>query len=113
MAILSIELVTKIDRHKLLDALREEIGILDGWILDFQFFSNMSAMISAVLPSRNAVKFAQKLTDIGLNLPLEAVEALARQADRDIETDEFSCALNITFIGGDGDLAVFSPAVSG
>lgn len=113
MAILSIELVTTIDRHKFLDALREEIGVLDGWIADFRFFSNMSAMVSAVLPNRNAVGFARKLTAIGLNLPLEAVEALARQAGKDNKTGEFSCALNITFIHGDGDLRVASPAVPG
>lgn len=111
MAILSIELVTTIDRHTLLDALREEIGMLDGWIADFRFFSNMSVMVSAVLPSGNAFKFAKKLTAIGLNLPVEAVESLARQVDNN--TGEFSCALNVTFVQGDGDLRIASPAVPG
>ena len=113
MAILSIELVTTIDRHTLLDALREEIGELDGWIADFRFFSNMSAMVSAMLPSRNAAELGKKLTAIGLNLPVEAVEALARQAEKDNKPDEFSCALNVTFIHGDGDLRLASPAVPG
>ncbi len=113
MAILSIELVTTIDRHTLLDALREEIGVLNGWIADFRFFSNMSAMVSVVLPSRNAIEFARKLTAIGLNLPVEAIEALGKQAEKDNKTDEFSCALNVTFIHGDGDLRVASPAVPG
>ncbi len=113
MAILSIELLTTIDRHKFLDTVRDEIGVLDGCISDFRFFSNISAMISAVLPSRNALEFAKRLTAMGLNLPVGAVESFARQADKDSKLDEFPCALNVTFIHSDGDLRIASPAVPG
>lgn len=113
MAILSIELVTPINRHELLDALHEEIGVLDGWISDFRFFSDMSAMVAVVLPNRNAVEFAQNLTAIGLKPPVEAIEALERQAEEQNNTGEFSCALNITFVHGDGELRIVSPAVPG
>ena len=113
MATLSIELVTRIERHQLLDALREEIGMLNGWISDFRFFSNMSAVVSVALPNRNAVLFGQKLATMGLNLPVEAIEALANQVAKETTTSEFSCALNITFIHDDGELRVVSPAVPG
>ena len=113
MVALSIELVTKIDRHKLIEDVRNAIFVLDGWIEDFRFFSNISAMISAVLPSRNANRFAAMLADIGLILPAETIESLAREATTCIVDSEFLCALNVNFIHGDGDLRIPTPAVPG
>ncbi len=102
MHILKIEIITRIERNKALQLLMDGIQSCEGWIVNHQLFSNMSASIIFEIPSDEICKFYEKLQSSGFNI----------NADENFvgKTSDVRGSIAITFIHEEPDLKRDVPA---
>lgn len=61
-----LEIYTSVERNQALSLIREAIGSAEGWIMNHQLFSNMSASLLAELPGDRLGNLLQDLEDKGV-----------------------------------------------
>lgn len=114
---LRLNATTKVERHQVIEAIKDAIADSGGWILDFRQFSNLSATINFELPLKNLVAFQEAVSKIGLRLNESNLLAISELAERQIAPAELPMSLNatlqITFIHDEPDLRIPVPMIPG
>jgi hypothetical protein len=103
---LRINGTTRVDRHEMISQLRDCLTQHNGWIVDFQMFSNLSICINFEISSASVEAFRQSLN-------LLDAKFTADQAPATITASEIRGTLQMTFTHDQPDLRIEVPAIPG
>ena len=113
---ISIEGITKEDRHKIIDYTVSCINGCSGWIMNHTMFSNAAIAINFQIEAKGVNKLFKLLNTNGMNLSgksLELAESFPEDLDDKDKEKEILGAINITFVHNDPDLKIKVPNVPG
>lgn len=97
---------TRVERHAMVDIVEESIREVNGWILDFHQYSNISLVLEMEVPPGRLERLLDLLRAGGVSFG-----ALPELHPEDQE-DAVLGTLQITFIHNEGDLHVATPPLA-
>ena len=101
---------TRRNWHEVTAEIRDAISNAGGWIIDFQFFSNLSLSLHFELLACNVGRLIDSLFQLGIRITPESMIVM-QQIDPHAPTD-IKGSLQITFIHNEPDLLRAVPAFS-
>lgn len=110
---------TKGDSNHTITVLRDLINESGGWILDFNFFSNLSICLRFEISAKNVDRLCLALLQNNVQLSDESSALLIDFCNQLEPHDELSGAfvvmgtINVTFIHDEPDLRIEVPAIPG
>ncbi len=103
MAFLRFEIVSRLDRNAALSFIKDCISKNEGWIVDHQLFSNVSASLNFELP-------AEKVEAFTLSLKKDGIRVFEKHQNSGVCEGDIRGSICITFLHDEPDMKRDVPA---